>query len=348
MRRTLVLSLGTAACGAALHFRRRREGELRFFAVGSCAPLRRSSPRLNSDASNCSAPFGSWLSIWMGPTPIASRRRSKPRAAPGRSAKPIRSPSIRAMSSSASNPANYLKWTRSIPKRLVGLDAENASGGARPNADFAFQVAADRIRSALTDALIELLKNRQASDVRAEPRDPGLPDGRHIRRNRQRILRTCQAVALADRRANSGFILTSIPSCWYRVHTARKTRPIPMPTPSPCSKSWQRMGRVTTGGRAGVDGAPACRLPGAVPIGDINNAPDAPRIVSESAFAALAGDIIYELATTPRARISMRRSATSASPGTTPRSSASPAKPAASASRRYFSTWNGRNSGPDR
>ena len=30
MRRTLVLSLGTAACGAALHFRRRREAELRF------------------------------------------------------------------------------------------------------------------------------------------------------------------------------------------------------------------------------------------------------------------------------------------------------------------------------
>ena len=30
MRRTLVLSLGTAACGAALHARRRRQSELRF------------------------------------------------------------------------------------------------------------------------------------------------------------------------------------------------------------------------------------------------------------------------------------------------------------------------------
>jgi len=30
MRRTFVLSLGTAGCAAALHFRRRREGELRY------------------------------------------------------------------------------------------------------------------------------------------------------------------------------------------------------------------------------------------------------------------------------------------------------------------------------
>ena len=73
-------------------------------------------------------------------------------------------------------------------------------------------------------------------------------------------------------------------------------------------------------------------------ISDINNAPGAPRVVSESAFAALAGDIIYELATTALGSTSMRRSETSVSPGTTLRLSASPARPGALAFRRSFST----------
>lgn len=40
MRRTIVVALGTAACGVALHFRRRRQTELRRL---ECAALRASS-----------------------------------------------------------------------------------------------------------------------------------------------------------------------------------------------------------------------------------------------------------------------------------------------------------------
>jgi hypothetical protein len=184
------------------------------------------------------------------------------------------------------------------PEALRGLDAENASGGARPNADLAFQVAADRIRSALRDALVELLKNRQ---VLTAAHNHGIrvflvagtfggTGSGSYERVKQLLLQIANELGVhldvypfllvpgahgpkdpANSYANTFAMLKELAAdgtgyCWRAVRGA--------------------MGIERAGFRAPFL------------LSDINNAPGAPRIISESAFTAQAGDLIYELTTT--------------------------------------------------
>ena len=162
MRRTFVLSLGTAACGAGLHVRRRRESELRFLR---CRIMRAAAEERPALEQRCQQLLGALRILAVDLDGTDAYRLPPPLDPEGATWKVGETHKV------TLNPRDVIERFQSgqlpevdqvNPETLRGLDAENASGGARPNADLAFQVAVDRVRSALRDVLIELLKNRQA------------------------------------------------------------------------------------------------------------------------------------------------------------------------------------------
>lgn len=299
MRRTLVIGLGTAACGAVLHFRRCREAELR--------SLRRLLLRAAADArpallQRCEQLLGALRIMAFDLDGTEAYRLPPPLEAEGSmwavgEAHKVTLNSrdiLEAFESGQLPDVNQVN-----PESLRGLDAENASGGARPNADLAFQVAADRIRSALRSALVELLKNRQAL---ASTQDHGIRVflvagtfggtgggsfgrvkgwlaqlgeelGVHLDMYLFLLLPGAQAPKdPANSYANTFAVLKEIAAdatgyFWKADHG---------------NGGLQRMGCAA-----------------AFLLSDINNAPGAPRVVSESASNAQTGEELYELATTP-------------------------------------------------
>ena len=297
MRRTFVLSLGTAACGAALHFRRRREGELRFLRRRMMRASAAERPALEQRYQQL---LGAVRILAIDLDGTDAYRLPPPLDADGSTWKVGETHKV------TLNPRDVIERFQSgqlpevdqvNPETLRGLDAENASGGARPNADLAFQVAADRIRSAMRDALVELLKNRQALTsaqnhgirVFLVAGTFGGTGSGSYERVKHWLLQIGDELGVhldlypfllvpgaygpkdpANSYANTFAVLKELAAdatgyCWRAVHGGDNQR-------------------------AGF------RAP--FLLSDINNAPGAPRIVSESAFAAQAGDLIYELTAT--------------------------------------------------
>jgi len=201
-----------------------------------------------------------WLSIWMGPTPIASPPLD-PKAVLGRWRNPQGHPPIRAMSSSAPSRVNCGGWTRS-PRDLRGL-VPRSSGGARPNADLAFRCG--RPRPLGLEGRADRVAQEPAASPPCRTRHPGLPLCRHFRWHGQRDVRKGQTVALqiAD---ELGVHLDIIPLA--RARSAWPERPPRQffATPFPCSRSWRGWTGLTTGGPLGERmGSPARRpFPGTV------------------------------------------------------------------------------------
>lgn len=298
MRRTLVIALGTAASGAALHFRRLREAELRQLqrrlaraATDEQSIMEQrirdlvSSIRLlaidldGTDAYRLPPPLSPDGSTW----------------SPGEKLKlALNARDILDRFQAGSLP--YLD--RVNPKTIRGLDAENASGGARPNADLAFQLSADRVKSALRDALVELLKARggfsstQNQGIRVFlvcGTFGGTGSGGYDH------VRLC-LLRLAD---ELGVHLDIYPVLLLPGAHAPKDPGISYANTFAVLKElaadatgcfWRIDTESTVKQRAGF------RAP--FIVSDINNAPGTPQIISESAFIALAGEIIYCLSTT--------------------------------------------------
>jgi hypothetical protein len=298
MRRTLVLALGTAACGAALHFRRRREAELRLLHKRLLRASEEERPALEQRRQQL---LGAVRILAIDLDGTDAYRLPPPLDADGSTWKVGEAHKV------TLNPRDVIDRFQEgqlpdvdqvNPETLRGLDAENASGGARPNADLAFQVAADRVRSALRDALVELLKNRQAltsaqnHGIRVclvAGTFGGTGSGSYDR-VKQWLLQIAEELGVhldvypfllvpgahgpkdaANSFANTFAVLKELAAdgtgyCWRTVRGASGLQ------------------------RAGF------RSP--FLLSDINNAPGAPRIVSESAFTALAGEAIYELIAT--------------------------------------------------
>ena len=299
MRRTLVIGLGTAACGSVLHFRRCREAELR--------SLRRLLLRAAADArpalqQRCEQLLGVLRIMAFDLDGTDAYRLPPPLEAEG---------SMWAVGEAHKvtlNPRDILDAFESgrlpgvnqvNPESLRGLEAENASGGARPNADLAFQVAADRIRSALRAALVGLLKNRQAL---ASMQDDGIrvflvagtfggTGGGSFGRVKDWLVRLGEELGVhldlylfllipgaqapkdpSNSYANTFAVFKELAAdatgyFWKRNHENGELQPL---------------------------GCAAAFL-----LSDINNAHGVPRAVSESASNAQTGEELYELATTP-------------------------------------------------
>ena len=298
MRRTFVLSLGTAACGAALHVRRRREGELRFLRRRIMRASPEERPALEQ---RCQQLHGALRILAVDLDGTDAYRLPPPLDSEGSTWKVGETHKV------TLNPRDVIERFQSgqlpevdqvNPETLRGLDAENASGGARPNADLAFQVAVDRVRSALRDALIELLKNRQAlTSVQNHGIRVFLVAGTFGGTGSGSYERVKQwTLQVAD---ELGVHLDVIPC--LLVPGAHG----PKDPANSYANTFAVLKELAADGTGylwralrGARGLQRAGFRAPFLISDINNAPGAPRIVSESAFAALAGDIIYELATT--------------------------------------------------
>src|ERR1035438_2850153 len=162
MRRTLVLSIGTIASAAAQRVRRRREDELKAFRRKL---VRASEPERSAFEFRC-LELSHALRIqafdldgtqaYRLPAPLESEDTVW---GPGEFLKVSLSP----QEVLARLEAGQLSGVRQVNSQaLRGLQNENASGGARPSSDLAFQVAADRVRTALRGALVGLLESQPA------------------------------------------------------------------------------------------------------------------------------------------------------------------------------------------
>jgi hypothetical protein len=299
MRRTFVLSLGTAGCAAALHFRRRREGELRYLRRRLLRTSQEERPVLEQRYQQL---LGAVRILAIDLDGTDAYRLPPPLDVEGSTWKAGETLKI------TLNPRDVIERFQSgqlpevveqvNPETLRGLDAENASGGARPNADLAFQVASDRIRSALRDSLVELLKNRQAL---TSTQDHGIrvfliagtfggTGSGSYQRVKEWLLQIADELGVhldvypfllvpgahgskdpANSYGNTFAVLKELAAdgtgyCWRTVR--------------------------------GVPGLQRAGFRAPFLLSDINNAPGAPRIISESALAAQAGDVIYELTAT--------------------------------------------------
>jgi hypothetical protein len=184
------------------------------------------------------------------------------------------------------------------PESLRGLDTDNASGGARPNADLAFQVAGDRVRAVLRQAVIALLANRQIlSAAHADGIRVFLVAGTFggtgsgcYDRFRLWLLEITEELGV---RADVYPILllpgAHIPKdpCNSFANTFALLKEQAADATEFC---W----------RPAPDGATPQRSGFRAPflLSDSNNCPGAPRIVTETGFGALVGNLIYELTTT--------------------------------------------------
>src|SRR5579862_2180427 len=138
MRRTLVLALGTAACGAALHFRRRREAELRLLHKRLLRASEEERPALEQRRQQL---LGAVRILAIDLDGTDAYRLPPPLDADGSTWKVGEAHKV------TLNPRDVIDRFQEgqlpdvdqvNPETLRGLDAENASGGARPNADLAF------------------------------------------------------------------------------------------------------------------------------------------------------------------------------------------------------------------
>lgn len=184
------------------------------------------------------------------------------------------------------------------PETLRGLDAENASGGARPNADLAFQVAADRLISTLRQGLVELLKNRQNL---MSSQDYGIrvfliagtfggTGSGSFDRIKQWLLRLGNEL---------GVHLDVYPFLLLPGAHAPKD---PATSYANTFALLKELAADSTGNfwrleaHSSVPQRSGFRAP--FLLSDLNNAPGGPRVLSDVAFTGLVGDLIYELVTT--------------------------------------------------
>src|SRR3984957_7305421 len=298
MRRTFVLSLGTAACGAGLHFRRRREGELRFLRRRMMRASPEERPALEQRYQQL---LGAVRILAIDLDGTDAYRLPSPLHAEGSTWKVGETHKV------TLNPRDVIERFQSgqlpgvdqvNPETLRGLDAENASGGARPNADLAFQVAGDRIRSALREALVELLKNRQAL---ASSHNHGIrvfliagtfggTGSGSYDRVKHWLLQIAEELGVHldvyPFLLLPGAQVAKGPASSYAI-TFAVLKEVAADGTGFCWRST----RGSAVPRRTVFRAPFL-------LSDINNAPGAPRIVSESGFTAQAGEVVYELTAT--------------------------------------------------
>ena len=298
MRRTLIVGLGTAACGAVLHFRRRREADLRHLTRRLARASTNQRPEIEQRIAELR---GSARLLAFDLDGTDAYRLPPPLESDGGDWR------IGEAQKLSLHPRDVLDGLQSgllpeidqvNPATLRGLDADNASGGARPNADLAFQAVSDRVKPALRDALVGLLTSRQAltafhgDGIRVfviAGTFGGTGSGSY---DRVRLWLLETADELGVRLDIYPFLLLpgahvpKDPSNSY-ANTFAVMKEL---AADATGFFWRPMRGTAAPQRSGF------RAP--FLLSDTNNSPGAPRIVSETAFGALVGEIIYELTAT--------------------------------------------------
>lgn len=297
MRRTFIVSLGTAACGALLHFRQRRDAELRRLNRESARASTSARPALEHRFSELEGAIRV-LAIDLDGTD--SYRLPTPLETKGSTWNPGEAHKV------SLHPREFVERFRAgllpgidqiNPETLRGLDAENASGGARPNADLAMQVAAERVIGTLRQGMVELLKHRHAL---TSSQDHGIrvfllagtfggTGSGAYERVKNWLLRTGDEL---------GVHLELYPMLLLPGAHAPKD---PANSYANSFAVLKELAADSTGSFWRVNNGARHRYGFRAPflLSDVNNAPGGPRVLSDSAFLALAGDIVYELTATP-------------------------------------------------
>lgn len=297
MRPSLVLAVGTAACGAARHFRQREDAERRWLA----RRISHASPREQQGLAQRYTDLAERLRVLAIDLDGTDAFRIPPSTHPeGGKWDPGESYKV------CLNPRDVIARFKSgqlpevdvvNPEALRGLDAENASGGARPNADLAFQVDAASIRSAMRRTVIDLLENRSLTSSQhhgirvflAAGTFGGTGSGAYERVKHWLL-------GIGD---ELGVHLDVYPFLLLPGAHAPKDAATSFANTFAILKevaadatgySWRTTNGDADPQRSGFRGP--------FLLSDINNAPGTPRVVSESGFSALVGDMLYELATT--------------------------------------------------
>jgi hypothetical protein len=294
---TLVVAIGTAACGAVRHFRQRLDEDRQRLSrrIAHASPEELPALLLQS------ADLEARIAVLAIDTDGGNAYRIPPSNQPdGGKWEPGESHKVGLYHRDAI--ARYKSGQLPDvdvmnPEALRGLDAENASGGAPPNADFAFRADGPAIRSALRGKLIYLLEHRSLTPspnhgirvfvvagtfggtgsgayelVKQWILEIGDGLGVHLEIYPFLLLPGAHAPKDAPNSYANAFALLKEQAAdatgyyWQTPHGAAPTR-------------------------AGFRGP--------FLLSDINNAPGSPRVVSEAGFSALVGDMLYELTTTP-------------------------------------------------
>jgi len=297
MRQTLVIAVGTAACGAARHFRQREDEERVWLA------------RRISHASPEERPV-----LILRLTDLQERLRVLAIDLDGTDAfrtPPSKDPEGGKWGPEESykvclNPRDVLARFKSgqlpevdvvNPEALRGLDAENASGGARPNADLAFQVDAASIRSAIRRIVIGLLENRSLT-----------PSSNHGIRVFL-VAGTFGGTGSGTYERVKHWVLTIGDELGVHLDVYPLLLLPGAHAPKDAATSFANTFAVLKEVAADATGyswrtlrgdgnAQRSGFRGPFLLSDINNAPGTPRVISESGFCALVGDMLYELTTT--------------------------------------------------
>ncbi len=301
MRRTLVVSIGTIASAAAQRVRQRRQDELKTLRrkLTRAPEPEQSALRLRSQqllqAMRIQAFDLDGTQAYRLPAPLESEEAQW---GPGEFVKISLSP----QEVLPRLEAGQLAGIRQVNSQaLRGLQNENASGGARPTSDLAFQVAEDRVRTVLRGALITLLESQ-----------PSLPS---IQNHGIRVFLVAGLFGgtgsgayqrmkhwLLEQGQELGVHLDVYPVLMLPGARASKDPENSYANTFAVLKelsadSTGSLWQATDEDQRTASARANFRAP--FLVSDSNNAPDAPRVVSEEAFAALAGDMIFELTATP-------------------------------------------------